>query len=187
MKTRLLLGAALVAALAGAGGVRAAPAAVGFAPVETGFTGTVPVRSLPSYGERGMDVVGYEHAGTTRMTLALRNTGPLPLTVTELTLPGHAAPLLTVTAVDGLPLRLGPGERGSVVADAVLGNCRFSHEREVETRAAVRLRFSVLGTSAVREVPLARPLLVHSPMIVGCPDRKLDRQADNRTELTRSS
>jgi hypothetical protein len=26
--------------------------------------------------------------------------------------------------------------------------------------------------------------MVHSPMIVGCPDRKLNRQADDRTDLS---
>jgi hypothetical protein len=35
----------------------------------------------------------------------------------------------------------------------------------------------------VWDVPFDRPLLVHSPMIVGCPDRKLNRQADNRKDL----
>ena len=53
MRARLLVGVALVAALAGAGGVRAAPATVGFAPVGVTFSGQVPVRTLPSYGERG--------------------------------------------------------------------------------------------------------------------------------------
>jgi hypothetical protein len=187
MRTRLLVGVALAAALAGAGGVRAAPAAVGFAPVAVGFTGTVPVETLPSYGARGMHVVGYEHGGTTRLRLTLENTGPLPLTVEEVALPGNVAPLLTATGVTGLPLRLGPGATGAVELTAVLGNCRFSHEREVETRESVRLRFRVLGASSTREVLLDRPILVHSPMIVGCPDRKLDRQADNRVDLTRAS
>ena len=50
MSRRLLLAVALVAAVAGAGAVKAAPAAVAFAPVAPTFTGTVDNATLPSYG-----------------------------------------------------------------------------------------------------------------------------------------
>jgi hypothetical protein len=186
MRGRLLLGVALLAALAGGGVVTAAPAVVELAPVTPAFSGDVPTATLPSYGARGMHVVGYEHGRTSRMTLTLRNTGPLPMTVTSLAMGDDVAPLLAVAAVRGLPLDLGPGERGELVVDAVLGNCRFTHERQVETHDGVRLGFRVLGSSGVRDVPFDRPLLVHSPMIVGCPDRKLNRQADNRKDLLRA-
>lgn len=187
MRAPLLAGVALAAALTGAGAVQAAPAVAELGPVAASFAGPVPVQTLTSYGARGMHVIGYEHGRSTRMTLALRNSGPLPLTVTSLDLPGGVAPLLEVTAVEGLPLSLAPGERGQAVATLRLGNCRFSHEREVETHDGLRAGVRVLGVGSVREVPLDRPLLVHSPMIVGCPDRKLDRSAADRTELTRAS
>lgn len=187
MRTPLLAGVALAAALAGAGAVQAAPAVAELGPVAPSFSGPVPVQTLTSYGARGMHVVGYEHGRSVRMTLALHNAGPLPLTVTSLDLRAGVAPLLGVTGVEGLPLSLGPGERGEAVATVRLDNCRFSHEREVEVHDVVRVGVRVLGVKSAREVPFDRPLLVHSPMIVGCPDRKLDRQAADRSDLTRAS
>lgn len=187
MRPRLLVAVALGAALLGAGGVRAAPAAVSLAPVAPSFTAGVPVQTLASYGVRGMHVVGYEHGASTRMTLTLHNTGRLPMTVTSVRMPGGIAPLLTMEDVQGLPLQLAPGERGEVVATAALGNCRFSHERESETHDGVRVGFRVLGAAAVREVPFDRPLVVRSPMITGCPDRLLDRQAADRSDLVHAS
>lgn len=187
MRRRLLTGTALAAALLGAGAVQAAPSAVELSPVVPSFDGGVPVRTLPSYGVRGMHVVGYQHGATTQVSLALRNNGPLPITLTSVVLPTGVAPLLSLGQVRGLPLRLAPGQRGEVTASATLGNCRFSHERQVETHDGVRVGFRVLGASAVREVPFDRPLLVRSPMIVGCPDRKLNRQAADHSDLTRAS
>jgi hypothetical protein len=182
-----LAGVALAAALTGAGAVQATPTVAELGPVAPAFSGPVPVQTLTSYGARGMHVIGYEHRRSTRMTLALHNSGLLPLTVTSLDLPGGVAPLLDVTEVEGLPLSLAPGERGRAVATVRLDNCRFSHEREVETHDGLRVGVRVLGVTSVRTVPFDRPLLVHSPMIVGCPDRKLHRQAADRTALSRAS
>ena len=187
MRAPLLAGVALVAALSGAGAVQAAPAVAELAPVVPSFSGPVPVQTLTSYGARGMHVVGYEHGRSARMTLVLHNPGPLPLTVGAVDLDGGIAPLLDVTAVEGLPLSLAPGERGEAVATVRLDNCRFSHEREVETHDGLRVEVRVLGVGSVRVVPFDRPLLVHSPMIVGCPDRKLDRQAADRRDLSQAS
>ena len=58
----------------------------------------------------------------------------LPLTVTALDLPPAVAPLLLLDDVRGLPLELGSGERGTVTADGVLGNCRYTHERQADLR-----------------------------------------------------
>lgn len=186
-RLRLLAAVAGVAAVAGAGAVRAAPTTVDLAPVAVGLGGTVAAATLTSYGAKGMHVLDYQHDGRSALSLELGNDGRLPLTVTGLDLPAAVAPLLSLTEVRGLPLHLAPGERGTVTATGVLGNCRYTHERQVELREELLLEVRVLGTTTVRAVPLDRPVLVHSPMIVGCPDRKLDRQADNRTELTRSS
>lgn len=182
----MLLGVAAAAALIGAGGVRAAPAAAELGPVVPRFDGSVPVQTLPSYGARGMHVVGYEHRATTQVELTLVNDGPLPLAVTSLALPGGVAPLLDLDDVRGLPLALGPGERGQLTGTVRLDNCRFSHEREVEVHDGVRVGLRVLGRTATRVVPFDRPLLVHSPMIVGCPDRLLDRQGADRSDLLRA-
>jgi hypothetical protein len=183
VRPRLLLAVALVAAATGAGAVRAAPAIASLAPVAPAFGDGVPVTTLSSYGARGMHVVGYEHDVTTPLILTLHNDGPLPMTVTSLELAGGVAPLLSLGGVEGLPLALTPGERAEVTATATLDNCRYTHERQVENHDGVRVGVRVLGTSAVWDVPFDRPLLVHSPMIVGCPDRKLNRQADNRKDL----
>ena len=47
----------------------------------------------------------------------------------------------------------------------------------------VAVGFTVLGRAGTREVPYDRPLMVRSPMIVGCPDRLLDRQGNDRSDL----
>ena len=181
-RTALLVVAA-ASGLLGAGAVQAAPSTVGFATVAPAFAGDdVPVRTLPSYGVRGMHVLGYVHDATTELTLPVRNTGPLPVTVTSLDLAG-VAPLLALQEVRGLPLTLAPGETVEVSATAVLANCRFTHERELEVHDGLRIGFRVLGADGAREVPFDRPVMVHSPMIVGCPERQLDRQANDRADL----
>lgn len=177
----LLLGALALLAVAV---LRSAPGMVRFDHVTPAFGGSAPVVTLPDYGISGTYVVGYEHGGTARMTLPVHNSGPLPVTVTSLDLGGGVAPLLAVQDVVGLPLSLSPGETGSVEVTAELANCRYFHEREVQYYEDLTLGFSVLGQESTRTVAYDRPVMVHSPMIVGCPDRKLNRQADNRTDLT---
>jgi hypothetical protein len=179
-RTLLVSGAA--AGVLGSGAVQAAPSTVGFAAVAPAFGGEVPVRTLPSYGVRGMHVLGYVHQATTELTLPVHNTGRLPVTVTSLELAG-LAPLLALQEVRGLPLALAPGESAQVRATALLANCRFTHERELEVHDGLRIGFRVLGAEGVRQVPFDHPVMVHSPMIVGCPERKLDRQANDRSDL----
>jgi hypothetical protein len=177
----LLLGAVALLAVAV---LRAAPGMVRFDHVAPVFGGSAPVVTLPDYGISGTYVVGYEHGATARMTLPVHNSGPLPVTVTSLDLGGGVAPLLAVQDVVGLPLSLGAGETGTVEVTAELANCRYFHEREVQYYEDLTLGFSVLGQESTRTVAYDRPVMVHSPMIVGCPDRKLNRQADDRTDLT---
>ena len=116
--------------------------------------------------------------------MPVRNDGPLPVTVTSAAIGGGVAPLLAVRDVAGLPLSLGPGETGTLDVTAELANCRYYHEREVQNYAGVELGFSVLGGSGTQTVTFDRPLMVHSPMIVGCPDRLLNRQGNDRKDLT---
>ena len=163
-----------------------APSLVRIDPVAPAFSGTAPQVTLPTYGLQGMHVIGYEHGASAVLTLPVHNGGPLPLTVTSVELGGGVAPLLEVGDVPGLPLSVPPGATRSLEVPATLANCRFFHEREVQTYASVRLGFTVLGREGVRDVPYDRPLMVHSPMIVGCPDRLLDRQANDRSDLTRA-
>ena len=167
-------------------GLNAAPGTARIAPLTPTFGGTAPQVTLPTYGLKGMHVIGYEHGATTVLTLPVRNDGRLPMTVTSLDLRGGVAPLLEVRAVEGLPLSVPAGQTREVQVTAELANCRFFHEREIQNYPAVALGFTVLGRPGSRLVPFDRPLMVHAPMIVGCPDRKLDRQADNRTDLLRA-
>ena len=176
----LVLGAV---ALLGLAGLRAAPGAVRFADVAPAFGGTAPEVTLPDYGVRGMHVVGYEHGASARLSLPIHNTGPLPITVDAVDLRAGVAPLLAVHEVSGLPLSVAPGRTGTVTMTAELANCRFFHERQVQNYAGLEIGFSVLGRRGSRWVAFDRPLMVHSPMIIGCPDRLLDRQADDRTDL----
>lgn len=186
-------GVALAAGLLSAGlallvvaALQAAPAAVRLGPVVPAFGGDAPQVTLPTYGSKGMHVLGYEHGASVRLTLPIRNRGLLPMTVTSVALGGGVAPLLEVADVRGLPLSVPPGATRDVEVLAVLANCRYFHEREWQNYPSVRLGFSVLGQDGVRDVPYDRPLMVRSPMIVGCPDRLLDRQANDRTDLVRA-
>lgn len=167
-------------------GLRAAPGAVRIDPVTPAFAGTAPQVTLPTYGRQGMHVIGYEHGASTVLTLPVHNGGVLPMTVTSVDLGGGAAPLLEVGDVRGLPLSVPPGATRSLEVSATLANCKYFHEREVQSYPSVRLGFSVLGQQGVRDVAYDRPLMVHSPMIVGCPDRTLDRQENDRTDLLRA-
>ncbi len=159
-----------------------APRASSLAPLPVRASGA-PFVTIPEYGLAGAHVLGYEHHAEVRLTVPLRNTGRLPMTVTAVRLDAGVAPLLVVQVASGLPLRLGPGEQGEVVLAGVLTNCRYFHEREMQTFTGLEVAYRTLGRSAVRVVPFDRPVLVKSPMLPGCPDRKLNRQADNRSDL----
>lgn len=187
-RTRVLvallgLGAVVLIALAG---FRAAQESVSFEPVTPVFGGSAPAVTLPTYGVKGMYVVGYEHGQTARISLPIANDGLLPLTVRSVDLGGGVAPLLLVREVTGLPLSLGPGEEGVVEVTAELANCRFFHEREVQNYPSFRITVSLLGQERTRVVEYDRPIMVHSPMLVGCPDRKLNREANDRSDLVRA-
>lgn len=179
----LALGAVTLLSLAG---FRAAQESVAFEPVTPVFGGTAPAVTLPTYGVKGMYVLGYEHGETARISLPIANDGPLPITVERIDLGGGVAPLLVVRKVTGLPLSLGPGQEGVVEVTAELANCRFFHEREVQNFASFEMDVSLLGQERTRTVEYDRPIMVHSPMLVGCPDRKLNREADDRSDLVRT-
>jgi len=180
---RALVLIAVAVALVGllAGGLSAATASVSLPPVAPTFGGNAVVTTVPEYGLRGTHIVGYDHGARLTLQLPLRNTGPLPITVTEVATGAGVLPLLTITASTGLPLQLGPGQQGRVVLEGTLGNCAYYSEREVQLVDGLHVTVDVLGRTTNRVVPLDRPLLIPSPMIVGCPDRKLDRQANIRS------
>ena len=162
-----------------------APTTLDLAVGRTGFAGGTEVTPVPGYGDRGTDIVGYRHGAAVEIAVPVRNDGPLPVTVEDVSTGAGVLPLLEVREVKGLPLRLAPGGSGEVVLSAVLTNCAHYHERQVQNvdalQLAVRPALPLAGERTVL-LPLERPLLVRSPMIVGCPDRTLDRNDDHRTD-----
>ena len=160
----------------------AVPRAASFDPVSPRAVGA-PWVTVPEYGAKGAYVLGYEHEARVRLTVPIRNTGRLPVTVTSVDLGGGVAPLVAVDSVDGLPLRLGPGSEGNVVLRARMTNCRYYHERAQQNFAGVAVGFSSFGRTGTRTVAFDRPIMVKGPMLVGCPGRKLDRSAENRSDL----
>lgn len=168
----------------GAAGVAVAVPVVtaSFAVGETRGGGQAALTSLPAYGTRGSDVLDYRHGAHVWLTFPLRNTGRFALTVTDVVLDGGRYELLT--EITGSPARftLQPGQSRDVRVDAVLGNCRYYHEREVHTYDGVTVRFAGRGGKGSRHVAFVRPVVVHSPMIVGCPGRVLDREKVNRRD-----
>jgi hypothetical protein len=163
-----------------------APSTVDVAAGRTAFAGEAVVVTVPEYGPRGTHVVDYRYGADLSITVPLRNDGALPVEVTSVATGAGVLPLLEVTSVEGLPLSLAPGEQGEVVLRSVLTHCAYYHEREVQNVRDLVLAVDVgvgpLSRPAGLVLPLDRPLLVHSPMIVGCPDRTIDRQADNRSD-----
>jgi len=152
----------------------------------TAFAGGTEVVTVPEYGLRGTHIVDYRYGADLAVTVPVRNDGPLPVTVTSAATGAGVMPLLEVRAVDGLPLALAPGEEGSLVLRAVLANCAYYHEREVQNVDGLVLGVDVavgpLARSTTQTVPLDRPLLVRSPMLMSCPERTIDRQANNRSD-----
>jgi len=177
-----LLGAAILGTAA-AGVAAAVPATTAsFATGPTSARGGAALVSLPGYGARGTDVLDYRDGAQVTLAVPVRNTGGFEVTVTEVALELARHDLLSQVSVTPARFSLAPGETRTVVVEGVLGNCRYYHEREVRSYDGVRVGFETLGGSGSRHVPFVRPVVVHSPMIVGCPDRKLDREAVNRRD-----
>lgn len=175
----VLAAGAVVAVVAGAA-VLAVPGTTRVAVAgETRFGGDAPGVTVPAYGDRGSDVIGYVHGASWEVRVPVRNDGAVPVEVISAVLSEKRFPLLQAQASArvGIPA----GEVREVVLRGVMRNCRFFHERELELHERVHLQLRVLGSSVSREVALRRPVLVRSPMIVGCPDRKLARDEVNRT------
>lgn len=179
---RLALLAAVILATGTAGVVAAVPVATtSFQAGVTSATGQAALVSLPAYGARGTDVLDYRDHAAVVLRVPLRNTGRFAVTVTDVTLDGARFELLKVVSGPAA-FRLAPGATRLVELHAQLGNCRYYHEREVRTYDGVVVSFTTTTGGGRRHVPLLRPITVHSPMIIGCADRKLDRSAVNRRD-----
>jgi len=159
-----------------------APRAASFPEIRPTAVGA-PFVTVPEFGARGAHILGYQHHARVTLTVPVRNDGWLPVSVTSFTLAGGHAPLLLLSSAQGLPLSLSPGESGSLTVSGVLTNCRYFHMRALETYDGAQLGFSTLGRSVTRTVSFDRPLMVKSPMLASCPDRRIARGADSRGVL----
>ena len=74
-----------------------------------------------------------------------------------------------------------PGQDGSVELAFEYTNCRYYHERANNTVDRVRVTGTVLGREVVRTVELVTPVVVHSQVIINCPERTFVRGDDRRT------
>jgi hypothetical protein len=178
----LLLAAALAVAGLLTSLLLAAPGLTSFAETAPSVTGA-PYVTVPEYGERGAYILGYEHGAKVELAVPVTNTGRLPVTIRTVALQAGAAPLLLVRGAENLPLTLGPGSSATVRLRAELTNCRYYHERALQVFSAVTVGYRSLWREGKRTVAFDRPIYLKGPMLVGCPGRMLDRNAENRSGL----
>jgi hypothetical protein len=144
------------------------------------ITGGARVMTLPELGARGSYVLDYVDGAAITVAVPIRNDGRFGLDVTGVRLTDEPRPLLEQLAVDGLPVHVPAGGEATIPIRARLANCAYYHEREVARYGAATLTYEVFGRRATRAVPLEHDLVIHAPMIVGCPNGKLDRSLLNR-------
>lgn len=142
------------------------------------------VVTVPSFGERGAHILAYEYGKEFTVRVSISNSGPVPMTVTDVALTNEPRPLAETIGVrvagERLPLTFWPGETLRVELRVRFGNCRYYHEREMQSMPGAVVTGHVLGASAVATAPFDHDLVAHSPMIIGCPDRTLVRGDDRR-------
>lgn len=143
-------------------------------------------------GDAGLMVEGYGPAGTFALdyrfgepvlvTVPVANHSPVPLRVESVALVEPAYPLMEPVPDRSVvePFTLLPGQSGEVDLTFEFTNCRYYHERANNAYEQVRLDGSVLGRPVTRTIDLAVPLVVHSQVILNCPDRTLVRGDDRR-------
>lgn len=140
--------------------------------------------TVPGYDEHGVHILGYQHGAEFTVGVTLVNRSPVPLDVTDVRLTDEPRPLVETVGVklDGrsLPVSLAPGESVRMELRARFGNCRYYHEREMQNMTAAMVTGELLGRSVSVEARFDRDFLVHSPMIVSCPERTLVRGDDLR-------
>lgn len=172
---RWALGA--VALLAGAWAV--APYAVQLEP----STPSLPAGSglmVPGYGPGGTYALDYRYGEAVTVSLPLVNDSAVPWRITSVELVEPAFPLLEPVGVTGVPETLGPFGEVTVNLSFEFTHCRYYHERANNSYDQVRVTGTVLGREVTRTVDLATPLMVHSQVILNCPERTLVRGDDRR-------
>jgi hypothetical protein len=135
--------------------------------------------TLSQFGARGSYVLDYVDGAEVAVDVPMHNDGVLGMTITGVHLTDEPRPLLELIGMDG-QMHVPAGGEALVSLRARLTNCAYYHEREVARYVSATVTYEVLGRRATRVVPLEHDLVVHAPMIVGCPNGKLDRSLLNR-------
>lgn len=144
---------------------------------------SVPVADgllVAGYGPTGTVALHYRYGERMALTLPLESSSVVPFRVTGVELVQPAYPLLEPVGGPVDPVALGPFGEGEVVLELEFANCRYYHERANNTYDQVRLTGTALGREVTRTVDLAVPLVVHSQVILNCPERTFVRGDDRR-------
>ena len=168
---------ALVALVAG--GWALAPQAVRVAPPQPSVSAADGLL-VDGYGPAGTLALRYRYGQRLALTLPLQNASALPFRVTDARLVQPAYPLLAPVGGPVESVMLAPFGDGEVVLELEFANCRYYHERANNSYAQVQLSGTVLGRDVSRTVELAVPLVVHSQVILDCPERTFVRGDDRR-------
>lgn len=135
---------------------------------------------VEGYGATGTYALHYRYGETVTVSVPVANDSPVPLRVTDVELVEPSYPLLEPVDTDLEPFTLLPGADGSVDLTFEFANCRYYHERANNHVDSVRITGTVLGREVTRTVELAVPLVVHSQVILDCPERTFVRGDDRR-------
>lgn len=120
-----------------------------------------------AWGQPGSWVLDYQDGTTMSITVPWSG-GP----VTEARLGVSPVDLATITDTEVVGDEL--------VATISFDGCDYFHERELQVFPAMTVITADGGTT---QVTFDRPLFVRSPMLWQCPDRNIDRNARNRSDL----
>ena len=137
---------------------------------------------VEGYGPAGTYALDYRFGEEVLVQVPIANDSLVPLHVESVELVEPTYPLMVPVSEDSSvePFTLLPGQSGEVVLAFEFTNCRYYHERANNAYEQVRFTGSVLGRPVTRTVDLAVPLVVHSQVILNCPDRTLVRGDDRR-------
>lgn len=156
---------------------------------------------IPTGTDRQGIAIVYDHEQPASFAMELRNDGPVGITITGLGTEADQLHLLQpygvfvmpagadldVDADDAVEMQsfaLAPGESRVVLVRGSFANCRYYNERNIDLRTKIRVDYRILGVPASQMVEFDKDLLVKSPMIVGCPERTVNREDDRRKDVT---
>lgn len=181
----LRLGAALLVGVLFAAWWLGAPA---LASVAAGsgvvFTDETEDLVLGFYGPQGTHFVRYEDGAYAHATVTVVNRGRVGVTLDNFRFEGDQLALATVVPENG-GVSIAPDSSADVELLIRFDNCEYYHEREVQVHDGVMADVRVLGRTTSQLVEFQHPVLVRSPTINRCPERYLDRNILNRTDVTR--